>query len=191
MPLTRHTVIYGGSFNPPHIGHQIACMWLTEALNAEEVILVPTYQHAFGKELLDFNHRFAMCKEIATLWSGRRVWVSNCEEHLPHPNYTINTVKHFSETRTNLAVAIGSDLVHELDKWTGWDEVMKLAKTVVIGRTGGGHADLDFAGLYQYPVELSAISSSQIRGQIRRGKDITGLVPHQVKRYIEKHGLYK
>ena len=196
MPLTGHTVIYGGSFNPPHIGHQIACMWLTEALNAMEVILVPTYQHAFGKELLDFKHRMAMCEKMCALFerddTGDKVWVSDIEESLPHPNYTINTVKHFKQARNNkLVVAIGSDLVHELDKWTGWDEVMQLAKTVVIGRTGAGHADLDFANLYQYPVELSAISSSQIRGQVRRGKDITGLVPSLVKQYIEQTGIYK
>jgi len=203
MPLSEYTVIYGGSFNPPHIGHQIACMWMCEALNAKEVIIIPTYKHAFGKELLDFEHRVEMCERMVSgLWpeneSGPdRVWVSRIEEDLPHPNITLNTVKAIKgikrahdDNRDKVAVAIGSDLLHGLDEWTGWDEVLALAKVVVVGRTGAGHADHDYE-LYQYPVELSAISSSQIRGQVRREKDITGLVPTSVKQYIERKGLYR
>lgn len=204
MPLTGYTVIYGGSFNPPHIGHQIACMWMIEALNAREVVVVPTYKHAFGKELSDFEHRIAMCRLMCEMWvnttqqlfgnSKNRapgpVWVCDVEKSLPHPNITLNTVKAFKDVRDKVAVAIGSDLLHSLDEWTGWDDVLKLAKVVVVGRTGAGHADHDYE-LYQYPVELSAISSSQIRGQVRRGKDITGLVPAGIKKYIGDNGLYK
>lgn len=194
MPLTGYSVIYGGSFNPPHIGHQIACMWMCEALNASEVIVVPTYKHAFGKKLLSFRHRAAMCERMCKMWvkdnNAGKVWVSQIESKLPHPNITLNTVKEFKAIRPKVAVAIGSDLLHGLDEWVGWDEVLDLAKVVVVGRTGAGHADHDYE-LYQYPVELSAISSSQIRGQVRRDKDITGLVPANVKKYIEDNGLYK
>lgn len=204
MPLSGYTVIYGGSFNPPHIGHQIACMWMVEALNAAEVIVTPTYKHAFGKELVDFEHRVAMCELMCNSWRTNafvtgpdteeitpgRIWVSEIEKDLPHPNITLNTVKAIRNVRDKVAVAIGSDLLHGLDEWTGWDDVLSLAKVVVVGRTGAGHADHDYE-LYQYPVELSAISSSQIRGQVRRDKDITGLVPASVKKYIESNELYK
>ena len=206
MPLSGYSVIYGGSFNPPHFGHAIAASWMVETLNAAEVIMVPTYKHAFGKDLLDFEHRVAMCKLMCAQWehgnpmaqylasegeiSPGKVWTSEIERDLPHPNITLNTVQRFGEVRKKLAVAVGSDLLHDLDEWTGWNEVMNLAKIVVIGRMGSGHADHDYE-LYQYPVELSAISSSQIRGQIRRGKDITGLVPASIKEYIRDNGLYK
>lgn len=204
MSLKGYSVIYGGSFSPPHIGHQIAAMWMVEALGADEVIVVPTYKHAFGKELLSFEHRVAMCKLMCKQWEWQnpmtlalmddptpgRVWVSEVERDLPHPNITLNTVRRFKNVRENLAVAVGSDLLHDLDEWTGWNDVMDLAKIVVVGRMGSGHADHDY-DLYQYPVELSAVSSSQIRGQIRRGKDITGLVPASIKEYIKAKGLYK
>ena len=196
MPLSGYTAIYGGSFSPPHIGHQVAAMWLIEALNAKEVIIVPTYSHAFGKELADFDHRVEMCRKmIGNLWPENdelpgKVWVSEVERDLPHPNITLNTVKEFNKTRKNIAVVIGSDLLHDLDEWKGWSEVVKLAKVVVVGRAGAGHADHDYA-MFEYPVELSSISSSQIRGQIRRGKDIVGFVPSDVKKYIEENNLYK
>jgi len=206
MPLTGYSVLYGGSFSPPHFGHCIAIMWMIEALNALEVVVVPTYKHAFGKDLLGFNHRVAMCQLMAKQWESShpiaqylseegemapgKVWVSEVEKDLPHPNITLNTVKEFRKTRDKVAVAIGSDLLHDLDEWTGWQEVLKLAEVVVVGRQGSGHADHDYK-LYQYPVELSAISSSQIRGQVRRGKDITGLVPVSIREYIKENGLYK
>ena len=200
MPLTGYTILYGGSFNPPHIGHQIACMWLVEGLNAKEVVVLPTYKHAFGKELLSFEHRVNMCENmVSRLWPASnhqgcyepgKVWVSQLEKELPHPNITLNTVKKFRDTHDKIAVAIGSDLLHGLDEWTGWSEVMDLAKVVVVGRTGAGHADHDYE-MFEYPVELSAISSSQIRGQVRRDKDIVGLVPCGVRNYILENGLYK
>lgn len=188
MPLEDHIVIYGGSFNPPHIGHQVACLWLVEALNAKSVVLTPTYQHAFGKQLLSFEHRMKMCRYLAKPFN--KIIVSDIEETLPHPNTTINTVKHFLNFNSKIAVAIGSDLLPELDEWTGWDEVMKLAKVVVVGRTGAARIHHDYP-VYEYPMELSAISSSQVRSQIRRDKDITGLVPKSIKKYIEKNNLYR
>jgi len=198
MPLTDYSVIYGGSFNPPHIGHQIACLWLMETLNAKEVLMVPTYKHAFGKKLESFEHRMKMCDEICRLWGSDEypypeypgnVWACDVEKDLPHPNITLNTVEHLDDNR-KLAVAIGSDLVDQLDEWVGWDDVIKKAKVVVIGRSGSIRVQHDYP-IYEYPVDLSAISSSQVRDRIRRGKDITGLVPKSVKEYIEKNGLYK
>jgi len=61
---------------------------------------------------------------------------------------------------------------------------------VVVGRSGAGRADHDYE-VFEYPVELSSISSSQIRGQIRRGKGLTGFVPSKIKDYIEENSLYK
>lgn len=195
MPLKGYSVIYGGSFDPPHMGHRIASVWMIDALRAEEVIIVPTFQHAFGKKLTDFQHRVRMCM-LANHhqdfnFTNGRVWVSEIEETLPHPNFTINTLKAMMNDEflsKKVAVAVGSDLLPNLHNWHGWDEVMKLAKIVVIGRQGSNvPSGLD---VFQYPIELSAISSSEIREKIMKGDDITGLVPYSVKEYIEANGLY-
>lgn len=198
MPLTGHTVIYGGSFNPPHFGHQVACTWLIEALNADEVIIVPTYKHAFGKELLSFGQRVEMCKLMTeNLWpksnkvpGKSRVWVSEVEKDLPHPNITLNTVNHFMAIGNNVAVAIGSDLVKNLDEWTGWSEVMNLAKIVILGRGSDINFDHGY-DVYEYFVELSSISSSQVRSNVRKHNSITGLVPASIKQYITDNSLYR
>lgn len=197
MPLTGKSVIYGGSFNPPHVGHQIACMWMMEALNAKEIIVTPTYKHAFGKELVSFEHRMKMCNLMCSLWadpefpeSPGNVWACDVEKELPLPNITLNTVKYFVETGRQVAVAIGSDLVHDLDEWTGWNEVMELAEIVVIGRVGSNRTPHDYP-MYEYPVDLSAVSSSQVRSMVRRDMDITGLVTKLNKEYIKEAELYE
>ena len=65
MMLHGHTAIYGGSFDPPHMGHQLACLYVLEALAAEAVWLMPCFVHPFGKALSSFEHRFAMCEKLA------------------------------------------------------------------------------------------------------------------------------
>ena len=101
MPLTNHIAIFGGSFDPPHFGHQLSCLWLISALNAKAVVVAPTFEHCFGKKLTDFNHRREMCERMCELLSPmnagddydrREVWVSNIEARLPKPNLTYNLI---------------------------------------------------------------------------------------------------
>jgi len=191
MPLTDHIAIYGGSFDPPHIGHQIACMWLTEALNAELVLVVPTYTHYFGKDLTRFFHRMEMCELMIDRFPNDNIGVSNCESMLPKPNTTlklVETVKTFYPDNS-LSVVIGTDLVPSLHKWHEWDKVAEQTKIIAVGRTGFDEVESPYA-IYQYPISLSAVSSSAIRQRIKQGQDITGMVPSKVKKYIEGHGLY-
>lgn len=190
MPLTNHIAIYGGSFDPPHMGHEIACMWLSRALNAEKVIVAPTYKHYFGKDLIEYNHRLGMCRlMVKTL---HNVEVSSAEKFLPHPNTTLNLLNLYITRNQNskFAIIIGSDLLPELHKWHDWDEVAKAAKIIVVGRSGSHILDLPSFRVYQYPIELSAVSSSDVRNRIKSGKNITGLVSKSIKEYIMDNSLY-
>ena len=189
MPLTDHLAIYGGSFDPPHIGHQITCMWLIEALNAQFVHVVPTFEHCFGKKLIDFEHRMEMCRRMSEPFRGL-VCASDAERDLPKPNITYNLLQYYKGYSDNIAVIIGSDLIPDLDKWTKWKEVSEEAIVIAIGRSGFKNVSTPL-DVYQYPVELSAVSSSDVRKRIADGQDITGLVSKSVKEYIEEHGLYK
>lgn len=189
MPLTDYLAIYGGSFDPPHIGHQISCMWLRSALNAQFVHIIPTFEHCFGKKLTSFEHRMEMCKKMAEPFRGM-VCVGDTEEYLPKPNITYNLLKYYLKYSDNIAVVIGSDLIPDLDKWEKWKEVTEESMVIAIGRSGFENVSTSL-NVYQYPIELSAVSSSRIRKKIANGQDITGLVPKSVKDYIEEHGLYK
>lgn len=189
MPLTDHVALFGGSFDPPHFGHAVACMWLMEALNAQFVHMVPTFEHCFGKKLSDFNHRVEMIKRMTEPFRGM-VCVSEVEEELPKPNITYNLLQYYKGYADNIAIVIGSDLIPDLHKWVKWKEVTEEAIVVAIGRSGFNNISTPL-DIYQYPVELSTVSSSDVRKRIANGQDITGLVSKSVKDYIEEHGLYK
>ncbi|KKN37543.1 hypothetical protein LCGC14_0762260 [marine sediment metagenome] len=189
MPLTDHLAIFGGSMDPPHIGHQISCMWLRTALNAQFVHVVPTFEHCFGKKLSDFKHRVEMVKRMCEPFRGM-VCVSEAEEDLPKPNITYNLLQYYKGYSDKIAVVIGSDLIPDLHKWAKWEEVADESRVIAIGRFGFKDMTSPLS-IYQYPIELSAVSSSDIRKRIAEGQDITGLVPKSVKDYIEEHGLYK
>lgn len=191
MPLTNHIAIYGGSFNPPHIGHEIACMWLTEALSAKEVIIAPTYKHYFGKNLIHFAHRLEMCKRMA-ITKAFDIKVSEAEAHLPQPNTTLNLLKFYRiwYPDSPFAVVVGSDLLPDLHKWHQWNEVADMAKIIVVGRSGNHTLALPPFEVHQYPIELSAVSSSEIRKRLSKDQDITGLVSRPIKQYILENDLY-
>jgi len=190
MPLSGHTVLFGGSFDPPHVGHGAICQWLVEALRAKRVIVAPTFEHCFGKKLTDFDHRVLMCMRMTK--SIDRCEVSIAEEFAPRPNYTINLIKHFLDGHpgTPLAVIVGSDLLSQIDKWERWDEVAKLVKIVAIGRPGYNTESM-FPDIKIYPVGISTVSSSEVRERILNKESLDGFVSYNVKEYILSNELYQ
>ncbi len=176
--------IFGGSFNPPHVAHQMLCLAVLETQAVDAVWMVPTYRHPFAKELVEFEHRFRMCELAARVFGGR-VRVSRVEADLGQPaSRTLDTVLALRERRsdTDFRLVVGADILGERDKWYRWEEIERLAPSIVVGRRG-------------YPsncaIELPDISSSGIRSRLGRGESVSSLLPRDVMRYIEEHGLYR
>ena len=188
--------LFGGSFNPPHLGHQLAC---TVALAAaappvDEVWLVPTFQHAFGKPLAPFADRVALCELMARPF-GERVRVSRIEEELGGASYTLRTVRALLERRPGieLVIVIGADLVEERARWHGWAELRELVGFLVIGRAGalpeGGAAE--GARDLRVPIELPAVSSTEVRRRLAAGEPTSGLLDERVRAAIDAGRLYR
>src|SRR5688500_13322137 len=83
--------IYGGSFNPPHVGHAMVAGWLRWTDLADEVWLLPAFAHPFDKELAPFDRRVAWCAALAEA-VGPWVRVEPIESTLPPPSYTVDTL---------------------------------------------------------------------------------------------------
>lgn len=184
MSLTGHTVVYGGSFNPPHLGHQMACLYLLEGLGAAAVWVLPAFVHPFGKPLASFTHRLAMCRLTAKAL-GARVTVSDIESRRDASGYTYDTLCALRALypRRQWALAIGSDILAETHAWHRWSEIEELATVVVIGRQGAFPPTRD-------GIAMPAIASRDIRARLARHEPIEGLVPERVRDYIAEHGLY-
>ena len=176
--------IYGGSFNPPHVAHQLAmtCVLGTARPRVDELWMVPTFKHPFDKQLAPFADRVRMCELAAAPFA--RVRVSRIEEELGGESYTLRTVQALKQRRPDdeLALVIGADLLAERERWHGWAELRTLVPFIVVGREG--HPDT--GGL-----ALPPVSSTVVRQRIARGEPVDALVPADVVDYVAARGLYR
>ena len=181
--MTRTVGIFGGSFNPPHVAHQMVCLYVLETCEVDEIWAMPTYRHAFAKDLAGFEDRCRMC-ELAFLVLGERVRVSRLEGELARPvSRTLDTLEALSAHHADIRfrVIIGADILTETHKWHRWEDIVAMAPPIVVGRAGQGGAG----------VEMPAISSTEIRRRLASGESVQPLVPRRVTDYIAERGLYR
>lgn len=190
MP-SRTVAIFGGSFNPPHVAHQMVALFVVETAPVDELWLVPTWKHPFAKNLVSFQHRVAMLERVAQ--SLPHVTVSRIEEDLAAaPDFvssrTLETLQALVARHpdTQFRLVVGADILGETDKWYRWDDVVALAPLIVIGRGGyPAPADAVVSGL-----DMPEVSSTEVRARLARGESALPLVPRSVMSYIAQHGLY-
>lgn len=171
---------FGGSFNPPHVAHQLVALYVLETASVDELWFVPAFQHAFDKPLEPFADRHRMC-ELAVEALGPRARVSDIEARIGGPSRTLKTIERLllDHPDDQFSMVVGSDLVSEIDGWYGADTLRQLVSFTVVGRAGGDAA-----------IAMPAISSTQIRALLAAGGDATALVPKTVLDYITSRGLY-
>ena len=182
----KEIALLGGSFNPPHVAHLMAAYWTLATQGVSEVWLVPSYRHPFGKQLAPFQDRVRMCRLAAAALRGVRVCPAEAElADDPLVGRTVRTLEHLIRKHPSFrfALVVGADILAEADKWYRFDRVRKLARLIVVGR--GGHPDGGAAPT------LPPISSTEVRDRLRRGEDVSALVPRRVLAYIEERGLYR
>ena len=187
--------LFGGSFNPPHVAHQMVALYVLETQPVDELWFVPTYAHPFGKALVDYEHRIAMC-ELAAAALGPRAQVSRAEAELAArpgfvTSHTLDLVDHAIAAGHAPRLVIGADIVRDAAKWHRWDDVVARAPPIVVGR--GGHAPPP-AGAAGAPAQVTMpeISATHVRDLLARGDSgVAGLVPRDVLRYIAEHSLYR
>jgi nicotinate-nucleotide adenylyltransferase len=189
--MTR-VALFGGSFNPPHIAHQLVALYVLETQPVDELWFVPTYAHPFGKQLAAYEHRIAMC-ELAARPLGPRARASRAEAELAErpdfvASHTLDLVDYLAGQGHELRLVVGTDILGDAAKWYRWDEVVARAPLIVIGR--GGHAMP--LGSVAIPVTMPEISATRVRDLIARSaSEVSGLVPASVLRYIAEHHLYQ
>ena len=163
--------IFGGSFNPPHVGHQLVALYVLETAAADELWFVPCWRHTFGKALEAFEDRLRM-SELAAAALGARARVSDVEARVGgEMSRTLLTIKGLQASHPD----------HEFLLVIGADELRRSVRLLVVGRDGfaGGSA-----------VTMPAVSSTEIRARLRAGEPVDGLVPRSVLSYIRERKLY-
>jgi len=186
--------LYGGSFNPVHLGHLLVAQAAVEELGLDRISFIPAAQSPFK---LDSQHAppAARLQWLRLALAGR----TNCEvddQEIRRGgiSYSIDTLHDYARRfpGTELFYLIGADNVAKLNEWREPGELARLAEFVVVPRPGEVPAAFPppFRGrtLVGFPLGLS---SSQIRGRIQAGLPIDPLVPAAVAEAIKNSGMYR
>ena len=178
--------MYGGSFDPPHVAHVLMARHAAGLPDVDRVLVVPAFQHAFGKLLCPFAHRLRMCELAFEGLSG--VEVSDVERTLGGVSYTVRLLTHLRDAHPDhaLRLLVGADILAETARWRDFDQITALAPLLAVGRGGFGREGLD-----DDAPTLPAVSSTEIRSSLARGAQTLAMLPAAVAAYIREHGLYR
>lgn len=207
--------IFGGSFNPIHIGHLIVAEEVYQQRRLSKVIFIPTgiSPHKEERDLLDSFHRYQMVKYA--IKDNEHFDVSDIEIKRTGKSYTIDTVSALKEMygkNHNLFLIMGTDMISEISTWKDINILSGICYFVVVNRfpikaNGSGSPYSfpweSFRGMELFSHEKTAeierlkviiphigISSTEIRMRLQRGQSIRYLVPRCVAEYIEAHKIY-
>lgn len=190
--------LFGGTFNPVHIGHLLIGDWIREEYNLDRIIYIPSGHppHKREKEITPIVHRWEMLEHAI---SGNPYFsLSDVEKNPGRVSFTIDTVKHFVQQfslhRDDLYLIVGEDSLRDLPTWRAPDEIAKLCRITVAHRRGFTSSTISspsFSDILFSSVPLIDISSSEIRTRASEEKSIRYMVPPEVEEYIRKNELYK
>jgi len=175
--------VFGGSFNPPHVAHVLACALVLSVEDVDSVLVVPAYRHPFAKPLAPFDDRVRMC-ELAMAWIPGVV-VSRVEQELGGESRTLRTLEHLAASHRDwtLRLLLGADVLADAPRWFGFEAVAQLAPPIVLSRVGSGGDGLTL---------LPDVSSTQVRSAIESGdwSAVERLLPRTVLAHVRSKGLY-
>jgi nicotinate-nucleotide adenylyltransferase len=182
--------VFGGTFDPPHLGHLVVAQEVQYRLELDTVLWVPAASppHKVGQEITPGPVRMEMVR--AAIGSDLRFRASDMELRRDGPSYTIDTLRELREARPNdeLFLIIGADQLAELHSWRDLDGIRELATIIGFGREGDTPAEVD--GVQVVPVPRIDISSTEIRRRIGNGEPVGYLVRRRVMAVVEREGLY-
>jgi len=184
--------LFGGTFDPIHIGHLIVAEWVWDALALDTVFFIPTNIHPFRKRqsISAGDVRLKMLESALQPFAGFQI--SPYELQRKEVSYTIDTLRYFRSQypRAELYVIIGADNVQDFDKWKEPQAILQEAQLVVYKRKGM-QKKMDHPNIVYLDTPHIEISSTQIRERLRAGRSCQALLPAEVYRFIVDNGLYQ
>ena len=198
--MIRRIGIFGGTFNPPHIGHIEAAKAFLEKANLDKLIIMPAFipPHKEHDVTVSCEARVDMCK--IAFGNIPKVEVSDLEISRGGKSYTYLTLEELKSPDIELYFLCGTDMILTMDSWKNPDIIFSLAKICYIRRENEENTAnlikikceeyLNKYGATVMPIDANAIeiSSSEIRSDIKGAKNY---ITPEVTEYIIKAGLYK
>jgi nicotinate-nucleotide adenylyltransferase len=186
--------VFGGTFDPVHVGHIVGAVEARRALALDRVVLVPAGDpwQKRGSVMVPAADRLAMVEAAVDGIEGLEV--SPLEVERDGPSYTYQTLEALSAPGRVLFLIVGADVAATMHSWVGIERLAGLATLVVVDRAGDRPSDGGLpAGWPSERVSIPRldVSSTELRARAARGWPLDGLVPPGAVRIIAERGLYQ
>ena len=183
--------IFGGSFDPIHLGHLIVAEYTKELMNLDRIIFIPVGNPSHRENSLSsWEHRLKMIE--LSIEDNPSFEVSKIEILSNKKNYTYDTLIELKKNypTDEIFEIIGEDSADYLHKWKNYEELINLCKFIVYRRDG-----YDFISSNENIIVIDSpkinISATFIRNKVKKNESIKYLVNDKVLEYIENNKLYK
>ena len=200
MAVVGKLLVYGGTFDPPHMGHMNNLRAVMAAVHPDKVLVMPAgIPPHKAASAIPAELRLAMCGCFTAV--APCVEVSRWEIDQQGRSYTVHTLQMLRDAYpgTALYLALGSDMLLSFTNWHRWQAILALATLVVQSRAGGDSADLHAAAgalkpyggrvLFAHAVPVPC-ASSQIRSGSLDADTLRRVLPESVRAVIRQNGLY-
>jgi nicotinate-nucleotide adenylyltransferase len=190
--------IFGGSFDPPHVGHLLAAGDACDQLALDRIVFVPaaTQPLKAGRTVATAEQRLAMVRLLVA--NDPRFEVSGFEVEQGGLSFTVNTLAHFAKLQParELFLLLGADVLESFSQWREPRRIQQLARLVLLERRRDESSlplppELEGANVMRLQTRRIDVSSTEIRERVRLGKPIRGFVTDDVAAFIARDGLYR
>lgn len=189
MAKAERVGVFGGTFDPPHLGHAIVANDLVEGLDLDRLLVVPAPRPPHRGATLDARTRLELTR--AAFAGCERIEVSDLEYGRTGPSYAVDTLLEVRRRYpgADVTMVIGADQFAAIDTWHDWRRLPDLARIAVMRREGedpelpDGARDFPYIGVDVTRIDLSA---SRVRDRLQRNESIRFLVPESIREDIER-----
>jgi nicotinate-nucleotide adenylyltransferase len=188
--------VFGGTFDPPHVGHLLLASDAREALDLDRLIFVPAATQPFKAHtppIASARDRLEMVRLAVA--DDANYTIDDTEIDRKGLSFTVDTLEQLSRKNpgAKLFLLLGEDTLAGIDGWRNPGRIRELATLAVMRRSGseGSPVTAIADGVTNVSARRFDVSSTEIRERMRAGKSIKGFVPESVERFIEARGLYR
>ena len=193
--------LFGGTFDPPHVGHLILASEARAQLELSRVLwtVTPDPPHKQDQSITSLEHRLAMVR--LAIDDDPSFELSDVELRRPGPHYTVDTIRLLAQQNPDAEIVpiLGGDSLNDLPSWHQPKELLYAAHWVGVMRRPGEQTNLEAlerelpgisSKIHYVDAPLLEIASREIRNRVATGKPFRYYLPETVYEYIEQHNLY-
>jgi nicotinate-nucleotide adenylyltransferase len=185
--------VFGGTFDPPHLGHLVVAADAHLRLELERVVLIPSADPPHKQGLVRTPAVLRLEMVRAAVQGDDRFEVDDLELQRSGPSYTVDTLQEYRRRypESELFFLIGADALRDFHTWRAPERIARLATLAVLARAGDTAVPETGVPVRQVPVSRIDISATEIRRRVAAGQPIRYLVTEPVRAIIEREGLYR